>query len=123
MVQLTDLIHAPVFDAGNLLIPNKVQDVAEVSPEVGIFCHPTNNSKIRAAQMTLGAYLDLRGWDASEDDDRDAPGYLVERPDAGPPNHPDFNFFIAWVPKKALDDVYLKEKPRNFSKLEPVTRG
>lgn len=54
---------------------------------------------VMAQEMSLGEYLELRGWRTYPEDDVNSEGYLVERKDWGPPNHPKFDGFILWIPE------------------------
>lgn len=74
--------------------------------EVRLFCNPDSCMTIQAAPMALGKYLTLRGWKAREGEDLNQEGYLVERPDIGPPNQEGFKSFIAWVKKEDFDRFY-----------------
>lgn len=95
-----------------------------LDPEVGIFCNPALNVRVRASEMTLGDYLDLRGWSKMDPSiDLQKKGYLIERPDMGPPNHESFPFFIAWLSKFQFDSFYRKEDVNNFSQLTLIHRN
>jgi hypothetical protein len=74
--------------------------------EVRLFCKPESSVTIQAAPMRLGTYLKLRGWKPAADEDLEQEGYLVERPDMGPPNQEGFKNFIAWVSKANFDRFY-----------------
>ena len=95
-----------------------------LDPEVGIFCNPALNVHVRASEMTLGDYLDLRGWSKiGEGLDVQKDGYLVERPDMGPPNHEKYPFFIAWLSKFQFDRFYRKEEINKIKTLTLIPRG
>jgi len=84
-------------------------------PEIGIFCNPKLYATVFAKPMDLETYLDLRGWKKDYPDlELQREGYLVERPDMGPPNHESFPFFIAWLSKSEFDRHYRKAKPNEF---------
>lgn len=60
-----------------------------------------------ARPMTLGEYNNYRGWDKPENEDGDAPGYLVEYHDGGAPNHSDHKGYISWSPADIFERSYL----------------
>lgn len=74
--------------------------------EMRIFLNPDREVTVRATPMELGEYLQLREWSPGKRTDLEAPGYLVERPDMGPPNQKGFEFFIAWLPKDNFEEFY-----------------
>lgn len=95
-----------------------------IDPELAIFCHPLANLTVRAKPMLLGDYLDLRNWRKDYPDlQLEQDGYLVERPDMGPPNHPDYPFFIAWIGKTAFDLYYRRGNLNNYKPLSLVTES
>lgn len=88
------------------------EEIPEIDPELAIFCNPQMHQNIRAKPMQLDAYLDLRGWRKDYPDlNLQAEGYVVERPDLGPPNHPSFPFFIAWLPKSQFEKWFKRVDP------------
>lgn len=87
-------------------LPGHEEQLELLDAEVRLFCNPEASLTVHAAPMTLGTYLDIRGWKAGPDDDLEQEGYLVERPDMGPPNQKGFKFFIAWLPKENFDRFY-----------------
>lgn len=132
MAQILELLRQPEDPSADH-VTYAGQDVAgyasepycrPVSPEVGIFCHPHNHSAVRATQMSLEAYLDLRGWPKTDPSyELQAEGYLVEQPNIGPANAKISPFFIAWVAKNEFDAVYKKRKSKEFSLFLAVDRG
>lgn len=64
--------------------------------------------RITATPMTLGAYNDYRGWTIPDDEDPDAPGYLVEYPydEETVPNHEAHVGYISWSPEHVFDKAY-----------------
>lgn len=104
-----------LFDRADLLpYDERVPDASEIDPEavqaieaeLRIFLNPQRDMTVRARPMALGDYLKLRGWGPGQRVDLDAAGYLVERPDMGPPNQKGFDFFIAWLPKANFEQFY-----------------
>jgi hypothetical protein len=95
-------------------LPHGTSRVEDIDPdqmwlfdaEVRLFCSPVNSLTVQAAPMKLGKYLELRGWKPEKSEDLEQKGYLVERPDMGPPNQPGFKNFIAWLPKENFDRFY-----------------
>lgn len=85
----------------------------ESDAEMMIFCNPQRGVTTRACEMRLGDYLKLRGWRPDSRQDLNQQGYLVERPDMGPPNQKGFNFFIAWLPKENFERFYEPIGPMN----------
>lgn len=65
-------------------------------------CH----KQVKAKPMTLGEYNAYREWAMPEDEDPNAPGFLVEYLDGGKPNHPNHEGYISWSPKHAFDSGY-----------------
>lgn len=74
--------------------------------EARLLCNPDASVTIKAAPMTLGAYMELRGWKLGRDENPNQLGYLVERPDMGPANQKGFDHFIAWVEKHSFERFY-----------------
>lgn len=81
--------------------------------EMMIFCNPQRGLTTRACPMSLGDYLKLRGWRPDSRQDLNQGGYLVERPDMGPPNQKGFHHFIAWLPKENFERFYEPIGPMN----------
>jgi len=69
---------------------------------------------ILARAMTLGAYNAYRGWTMPENEDPDAPGYLVEYTDGGKPNHKDHAGYISWSPKEQFERSYHRNGELTF---------
>lgn len=65
---------------------------------------------INAFPMTRIAYNTLRGWALPADENGDDEGYLVEYPDGGKANHPDFKGYISWSPKDVFERAYRERK-------------
>lgn len=62
--------------------------------------------QLLAKPMTLGDYNDYQGWDMPEDQDPEAPGFLVVYLDGGKPNHKDHPGYISWIPSEQFEAVY-----------------
>ena len=63
---------------------------------------------ILASEMTLGEYLDLRCWRAFSDDPLNSNGFLIQHPGWGPPNDPNFEHFVSWMPRTQFLRTYDK---------------
>lgn len=61
---------------------------------------------IKAIPMTREEYNELRGWSVPANENPDDPGFLVEYPDGGKANHPDFSGYISWSPKDVFERAY-----------------
>jgi GMP synthase-like glutamine amidotransferase len=61
---------------------------------------------IKASEILLGDYNLYRGWDMPEDEDPNAPGYLVEYIDGGKANHNNHEGYISWSPKDVFEKSY-----------------
>ena len=69
---------------------------------------------LAAKPMTLGEYNSHRGWDIPENEDPNAPGYLVEYQDGGQPNHPNHEGYISWSPKEVFEAAYQQTGTMSF---------
>jgi len=79
---------------------------------------------LNAAEMTLGAYNDLRGWDMPENENPEKEGYLVEYLDGGEPNHEAFNNYISWSPKEQFENAYRETNGMSFGlAVEAMKKG
>lgn len=66
----------------------------------------TGTKTVKATPMTLGDYNVLREWKIPENENPDAPGYLVEYQDGGKANHPMFKGYISWSPADVFERSY-----------------
>lgn len=66
----------------------------------------TGTKTVKATPMTLGDYNVLREWKIPENENPDAPGYLVEYQDGGKANHPMFKGYISWSPADVFEKSY-----------------
>lgn len=65
-------------------------------------CH----KRVNARPMTRGEYNQLRGWGNPANENPADEGYLIEYPDGGKANHPDFAHYISWSPKEVFEKGY-----------------
>ena len=68
---------------------------------------------VSAAEMTLDAYLEMRGWDPHPDDPIDKQGYFVEMPDFGPGFLEGYSGYTFWAGKKEFVERFQKV-PKTF---------
>ena len=62
--------------------------------------------RLKAMPMSLGEYNVYRGWTLPENEDKSAPGYLVEYVGGGNPNHKDHENYISWSPTDTFESAY-----------------
>jgi hypothetical protein len=60
--------------------------------------------KLKATQMTLGAYNEKRGWKIPENEDPNKEGYFVQYSDD----------YVSWSPKEVFEQSYVLEKSHLF---------
>ena len=61
---------------------------------------------IFATPMTRGEYNDLSGWQITEDEDPNDPGYLVQYENDSKANVEGFDGYISWSPQKPFKEAY-----------------
>jgi hypothetical protein len=79
--------------------------------------------EVRAAEMTLGDYNQLRGWNLPSNEDPDKKGYLVEYLDSPNPIHPNFNNFISWNPKDVFERSYRLNSELTFGQAVEAAKN
>lgn len=62
--------------------------------------------QVHGLPMTRGEYNKLRRWTTPANENPNDEGYLVEYLDGGEPNHPYYNGYISWSPKKQFENAY-----------------
>lgn len=70
--------------------------------------------KLAATTMTLGEYNEYRGWDMPENENPDAPGFLIEYLDGGKANFPNHKGYISWSPKEQFENAYQPTTAMSF---------
>lgn len=79
---------------------------------------------INAMPMNKQDYNDLRGWELPEDENGSDEGYLVEYPNGGQQNHPNYLGYISWSPKQQFEDAYMRSDGISFGlAIEAMKKG
>ena len=81
-------------------------DPGHIPVPVSDFKQYVGTTEVRATPMNRQAFNKLRGWTGFFEDIPGDEGYLVEKPNGGLSNHPDYNGLIEWLPKAVFERTY-----------------
>lgn len=71
-----------------------------------------NISRVKAREMTRGAYNYLRGWKVPDNENPDDEGYLVVNESVSERNVDGYDGYVSWLPKKAFKEIYCEDKSK-----------